>query len=134
MQQRILLTLIAAAAMSLSGCASLFIPSAESMARLPVVRFGEKAPDHQDFITYLPAQTPLPVDAAVQGTLFDQDAKAHMTVTLKKGVYIYKQWISFDDKTWMRGQEGISGTFVIGVPGVKDGSNPGEMKAEFNLK
>lgn len=134
MKQPLLLSLIATAALSLSGCASLFTPSAESMAKLPVVRFGEKAPAKQDYVTYLPAHTPLPVDASVQGTLFDQSAMAHMTVTLKKGVYLYKQWVSFDDKTWVRGDHVIAGTFVIAIPGTKGGDNPGEMKAEFNLK
>ncbi|SCC93578.1 conserved exported hypothetical protein [Thiomonas sp. X19] len=122
------------AALSLSGCAGLVLPGADTMAKLPVVRFGEQAPTHKEYVLFLPANTPLPVDASVEGSLFEQGAKAPMTVTLKKGVYIYKRWISFDDKTWTPGQDVVAGKFLITIPGEKTGSNPGVMKAEFNLK
>ncbi|SBP87164.1 hypothetical protein [Thiomonas delicata] len=124
----------AAATLSLSGCAGLVLPSADSMAKLPVVRFGEQAPAHKEYVLFLPANTPLPVDASVEGTLLEKTAKASMTVTLKKGIYIYKRWVSFDDKTWVAGQDAVAGKFLITIPGEKTGANPGVMSAEFNLK
>jgi hypothetical protein len=124
----------AIAALCLSGCASIAPPSADAMAKLPVVRFGEQAPAHQEYVLFLPAHTPLPIDASIEGSLLAQGAKAPMTVTLKKGLYIYKHWASFDDKTWKPGQEVVEGKFLITIPGEKTGADAGVMKAEFNLK
>lgn len=124
----------ALAALSLSGCAGLVLPSADTMAKLPVVRFGEQAPAHQEYVLLLPANTPLPIDTSVEGSLLAQGAKTQLTVTLKKNLYIYKRWVSFDDKTWMPGQDVIDGKFRITIPGEKTGTDPGVMKAEFNLK
>ena len=128
------ITAAALAALSLSGCAGLVLPSADTMAKLPVVRFGEQAPKHREYVLLLPAHTPLPIDASVEGSLLAQGAKVPMTVTLKKNIYLYKRWISFDDKTWMPGQDVVDGKFLITIPGEKTGVDPGVMKAEFNLK
>ena len=124
----------AQAALSLTGCAGLVLPSADTMAKLPIVRFGEQAPAHQEYVLLLPANTPLPIDASVEGTLLAQGAKAPMSVTLKKNLYIYKRWVSFDDKTWTPGKDVIDGKFRITTPGEKTGADPGVMQAEFNLK
>jgi hypothetical protein len=128
------ITAAAMAALSLSGCAGLVLPSADTMAKLPVVRFGEQAPAHQEYVLLLPANTPLPIDASVEGSLLAQGAKTQMTVTLKKNLYIYKRWVSFDDKAWTPGQDVVDGKFRITIPGEKTGANPGVMQAEFNLK
>lgn len=124
----------AMAALSLTGCAGLVLPSADTMAKLPVVRFGEQAPTHTEYVLLLPANTPLPINASVGGSLLAQDAKTQMIVTLKKSLYIYKRWVSFDDKTWTPGQDVIDGKFLITIPGEKTGADPGVMQAEFDLK
>lgn len=124
----------ALAALSLTGCAGLVLPSTDTMAKLPVVRFGEQAPTHKDYVLLLPANTPLPIETSVEGSLLAQGAKTQMTVTLKKNLYIYKRWVSFDDKTWTPGQDVIDGKFLITIPGEKTGADPGVMQAEFNLK
>lgn len=137
MKSRVRVFTLAATAMatlSLTGCAGLILPSADTMAKLPVVRFGEQAPAHQEFVLLLPANTPLPINASVGGSLLAQDAKTQMIVTLKKSLYIYKRWVSFDDKTWTPGQGVIDGKFLITIPGEKTGADPGVLQAEFDLK
>ena len=125
---------IVAAGFSLLGCASLAPPKAEDMTQVPTVRFGDSAPAGKDFVAYFPAGAPLPVVASIGGTLFDQKAKEILHVTLKRDVYVFKQWVSFDGKSWVSRQDAIDGKFEIRLPGVEDGKNPGAMKTEFNLK
>ncbi len=127
-------TLIAAAVLSLSGCAGLMPPKTEDMARVPVVRYGDAAPAGQEFVMFFPAGMELPVVATVDGTLLEQQAKANMQVSLKRDVYIYQHWVSFDGKTWLVSRDAIDGRFEIKLPGDKDGKAPGRMSAEFNLK
>lgn len=125
---------IIAAGLSLGGCASLFPPKAEDLAQTPVVRFGEAAPGGKEFVTFYPAGAPLPVVATVDGTLLERKASVSMQVALKRDVYLYREWVSFDGKNWVPSQNAVGGKFLIELPGVKDGKNPGAMSAEFNLK
>jgi len=132
--KRFIYTGIIAAGLSLGGCASLFPPKAEDLAQTPVVRFGELAPSGKEFITYYPAGAPLSAVATVDGTLLERKASATLQVALKRDVYMYRQWLSFDGKTWVSSHDAVGGKFLIELPGVKDGKNPGAMSAEFNLK
>jgi len=125
---------IIAAGLTLTGCAGMFPPKAEDMAQTPVVRYGEAAPTGKDFITFFPAGAPLPVVASVSGTLLEHDASTSLQVALKRDVYLYRQWVSFDGKHWIFSRDAVDGKFLINLPGVKDGKNPGSMSAEFNLK
>ena len=125
---------IIAAGLSLGGCASMFPPKAEDLAQTPVVRFGEAAPTGKEFIMHFPAGAPLPVVATVDGTLLEHKASASLQVALKRDVYLYRQWLSFDGKTWVSSHDAVGGKFLIELPGVKDGKNPGAMSAEFNLR
>ena len=125
---------LVAAGLSLGGCASLFPPKAEDLAQTPVVRFGEAAPSGKEFITYFPAGAPLPALATVDGTLLERKVSATMQVALKRDVYLYRQWLSFDGKNWVYSTDAVGGKFLIELPGLKDGKNPGAMSAEFNLK
>ncbi|MDD5330320.1 MAG: hypothetical protein PHX38_09965 [Sulfuricella sp.] len=121
---------IIVAGLSLGGCASLFPPKAET----PVVRYGEAAPNGKEFITLFPAGAPLPVIATVDGTLLERKVSAAMQVALKRDVYLYREWLSFDGKNWLSSRDAVGGEFLVELPGVKDGKNPGAMSAEFNLK
>jgi hypothetical protein len=125
---------IALAGLSLIGCASWMAPSEQSMAQVPVVRFGSAAPAGKDFVMLYPAGTPLPVVASVGGTLMEQGDKATLHATLKRDVYVYKHWVSFDGKNWEYGRHAIKGKFEIKLPGMENGSNPGALGLEFNTK
>lgn len=125
---------IIAAGLFLGGCASLIPPKPEDLAEKPVVRFGETAPTGKEFVTFYPAGAPLPVVATVDGTLLERKVSSSMQVVLKRDVYLYREWVSFDGKNWVSSQDAVGGKFLIDLPGVKDGKNPGAMSAEFNLK
>lgn len=126
--------LTAFAVATLSGCASLGMPGADELARLPVVRYGDAAPADAPYILLYPAGAPLPVNAWVGGSLLQEEASATLTVRTKKDLYTYKHWASLDGKNWCSANSLVSGNFLITVPGEKDGRNPGTMRAEFNLK
>ncbi len=130
---KLLSTCAVTAALALSACSCL-PPQAEQMSKLPVVRFGDAAPAGAPFVTLLPAGTSLPVVASVTGSLLDKTATANLSVTLKRDVYLYDRWVSFDGKTWQSGRNAVANRFVVAIPGVKTGSNPGELGATFDLK
>jgi hypothetical protein len=131
------LPLLTAATLGLTGCASLMGPPAEppagELAEAPVVVYGQPAPK-QPFVLHYRAGTPLAVVARVSGTLFDKDDSATLQVALKRDIYVYKYWASFDGRSWQRGDKLVSGNFRIELPGEKDGTGPGTMLAEFNLR
>ncbi len=125
--------LVTAAVLSLFGCAGI-PPSESEMAKLPVVRFGEPAPNGRDFILLYPSGVPLPVQASVGGSLMAKPDQATLHVTLKRDVYVYRHWLSFDGKTWQYGRRAIDGKFEVRLPGTETGSNPGVMGVEFDQK
>lgn len=131
----IALTLIA---VSLVGCSGMMPPKAKDMAQIPIVRFGDDAPAGKEFALLYPAGMSLPVNASVSGTLLAQSDKATLHVTLKQDVYAYKQWVSFDGKTWQRSDKVIGVKIELTVPGTgkngMDGKSPGNLGTEFNLK
>ena len=99
------------------------------MANVPIVKFGETAQvKANEFILHYPAGTPLPVMAAVRGDLLEKTDQANLTVTLKKDIYLYRNWVSFDGKTWLDGEKTINSQFKIDLPGLKDGQNVGDLR------
>lgn len=124
---------LAASALLASGCASLNPPDADKMAHIPTIRFGETAPTGQEFILHYPAGSPLPVTSSVRGSLLDRPEQATLHVRLKRDVFLYRQWFSFDGKSWMPGHDAVSGKIAMKLPGETDGKSPGELSAEFNL-
>ncbi len=129
--QQILIVMLG---LSLIGCASWMAPSEKSMAQVPVVRFGNPAPAGKEFVVMYPAGTPLPIVASVGGTLMDQGDKATLHVTLKRDVYVYRRWVSFDGKNWKYGHHAVDGKFEIKLPGMENGSNPGALGLEFDAR
>lgn len=126
--------IIAIAALSLFGCASWMAPSEREMTQVPTVHFGEAAPTGKKFVVLYPAGTLLPMVASVGGTLMGQADKATLHVTLKRDVYVYGHWVSFDGKKWEYVRHAIDGKFDFKLPGMENGSNPGALGVEFNLK
>ncbi|MBS1145403.1 MAG: putative secreted protein [Proteobacteria bacterium] len=125
-------------ALTLSACASLSGPSPDDIARLPVVRYGQPAPADGNFVLYYPAGVDLPVIAKIDGSLFSKPDQATLKVRIKQDIYTYRQFISFDGKTWDNGQDRIGGKVSLVMPGdrqgQRDGQSPGELAAEFNLR
>jgi len=121
----------------LSACANLGGPSQEEIARLPVVTFGQPAPENGEFVLRYPAGADLPVTAKVSGDLFAKTDEATLKVRVKQDIYLYRDRVSFDGKTWATGSDKIGGNFWFTLPGEKDGKrdaqSPGVLAAEFKL-
>lgn len=120
------------ALLSLSACMT--PPTAEQMANVPVVTFGQAAPANKNFVLYYPAGVALPVEASVNGTLLAKPAGTTLQVSLKHDVFVYRQWVSYDGKIWFNGQDKIGSRFRVTLPGEPDGANPGTMTASFDEK
>lgn len=131
--KRVSLPILAAVALSLGACAGI-PPSAEEMAKVPVVRYGNTAPAGNQFVLHYPAGAPLPVVASVGGSLLEKPAQATLDVAVKRDVYVYRNWVSFDGKTWQPGDSAVGGDFRITLPGEEDGKAAGSMSARFDLK
>jgi hypothetical protein len=131
------IALLASACLGLTGCASLMSPPdeppADELAKATVVEYGQPAPS-QPFVLHYRAGVPLAIVASVSGTLLEKEDKANLQVALRRDIYLYKYWASFDGRTWQLGDKLVASLFRIDLPGSKDGTAPGAMLAEFNQR
>lgn len=126
---------IGIAALLLAACANLASPpSAETVATLPTVRFGQPAPEGKDFILRYPAGTPLPMDVSINGNIFEKNEQTTLNQRLKRDIYVYKTWASYDGKTWQRANQLVGGKIELHLPGETDGRTAGRLRVEFNEK
>lgn len=131
---RMSLAALAVAASTLGACAGMFPPNAADVAKVPVVRYGDAAPDGKEYILHYPAGARLPLVASVGGTLLVSPAQATLEVATNRDVYVYRGWVSFDGKTWKAGNDAVDAEFLIELPGEKDTKSPGAMSARFDVK
>jgi len=126
---KILKALIVAALLLVGGCVSL--PASETLRDLPVVRFGDPVPAGRDYILFFPPDTPISLTTSVKGTIFAKEAEQRLSVTLRRGIYAYKNWLSYDRVTWRAGQEAIKGDVQVKLPGY-DHPEPGWVKIRLD--
>lgn len=103
---------------SVAGCASMGpkAPPADQLARLPLVSYGEKADPNQDHIVFFPAGKPVPLEAVFKGNMFAKETTSVAEPVLSRDVYLYKQWVSFDRKTWVSGREAFRVLVNVSLP------------------
>lgn len=118
----------------LTGCASLTPPTAQSLSQIPVIKFGEHAPENRPFVLWYPAGANIPMNTSVTGSLLEKPDASTLNVKLKQDVYVYQHWASFDGKTWHQANRIIDSKLLFSLPGEKDGASPGNLSTEFNLK
>ena len=123
---------LAIATLSLSACASLIPPSAKEAAALPTVRFGQAAPEGKDFILLYPAGLPLPMEVSISGNILEKSEQTILNPRLKRDIYVYKNWASYDGKTWVKGNQLIGGKIELRLPGEGDSRKPGALGVEFH--
>ena len=114
-----------------SGCASMQQPSAETLSRVPVVQFGEAVPAGGDYILFFPANKPIPTNVAIKGSIFAREAEQRLDVTLRRDIYVYRNWISYDRVTWRDGQQAIKTDVQVVIPGYRH-PEPGLMKIQMD--
>lgn len=116
----------------LGACAGI-APTADEMAKVPVVRFGQPAPADGNFVLHYPAGAKLPVVASVKGSLLSRTDEKTLEVSPARDIYVYRQWVSFDGRTWQAGDAATVNRFEVELPG-KDGTGPGRLSATFDAK
>jgi hypothetical protein len=121
---------VAAVSLVAAGCAS-SPPSPQDLSRIPVVRFGEAVPAGKDYVLFFPPDQPIPMEVAVKGNIFSREAEQHLDVTLRRGIYAYKDWISYDRVTWKQGREVIKGNVQIMIPSYKH-PEPGRIRIQMD--
>jgi hypothetical protein len=121
--------LFVAALLLAGGCASM--PSPEMLRDLPVVRFGDPVPAGRDYILFFPSDTPISLTTSVKGTIFAKEAEQQLHVILRRGIYTYKNWVSYDRVTWRVGREAIKGEVEVKLPGY-DHPEPGWVKIRLD--
>jgi hypothetical protein len=124
------LAFLSACALLVAGCASVQ-PSAEALSKLPVVQFGESVPAGKDYILFFPADKPIPTNVAIKGSIFAKEAEQRLDVTLRKGIYVHKNWISFDRVTWRSGQQAIKTDIRVVLPSYAH-PEPGFMRVQMD--
>lgn len=122
----------------LSACSGLqrstgSLPEATVLEALPLIKVGQAKPAQGDYIVFLPASELITATAKVQGTLFEKTDSKDLQVKLKKDVYLYKNWFSFDKQKWVKDTDAVGGNFRVTLPGWDHPQN-GEVLIELNTK
>lgn len=108
-------------------------PSAAEMAGVPVVTYGTAAPG-KDFVLHYKAGQPMPVAASVRGTLIARPVDQTLMVATSRDIWLYKDWASFDGKTWRSAHDLVTNEFKVLLPGFATGQEIGELSAKFDAK
>lgn len=114
MYTKIIVALAAVAA--ISGCATGRAPSPETTAGLPVVRYGEPAPASLEYVLHFPAGVPIPTHVFIRGNALVNETESRLVVALHRDLYVYKNWASFDGKSWRHDNEVIGVKLEVKVP------------------
>ncbi|HEY5682167.1 MAG TPA: hypothetical protein VIR61_00640 [Sulfuricaulis sp.] len=107
-------------------------PTYDTFNIVPVIEFGNDVPAKGEFILYFPAGKPIPVVASIKGNALSQEAENTLIFKLKNDIYAYRDWVSFDRKTWVSGGETIDFNIEVKIPGPAH-PKPGVMKLQMNL-
>lgn len=113
MKTRIMLS--ALALLAISGCA--MPPSQNEINQLAVIQFGKPVPKSGEYILYFPANEAIPTTVSIEGDIFQKTAKQVLMVKLKRGIYNYKEWISYDKQHWLNGEDALGVKLDIKIPG-----------------
>jgi len=99
----------------LTACAS--VPRSSDLEGIPVVPFGERVPDGKEYILFFRAGEPINTRVNIHGNIFAQEASTVLRVTLKKDIYVYKDWISYDRLKWVDGDSALGLKLIVKIPG-----------------
>ena len=104
------------ASLTLAGCAGMQKPTTEKLTAMPIVEFGQPVPAGNEFILHFAAGQPIPTNVSIKGNLFEQAAEQTLNVKLRRDIYVYKQWVSYDNVIWRDGQKVIQSNIQLKIP------------------
>jgi len=93
------------------------VPRPSDLEGMPVVLFGERAPEGKDYIVHFRAGEPINTRVNIHGKLFAQEASTVLRVTLKRDIYVYKDWISYDRQKWVDSDSALGLKMNVKIPG-----------------
>lgn len=117
---------------ALSGCAALSRPAAEQLAALPVVDFPNPAPAG-DFILKLPGGKPIPTQVIIEGSALASGAQQTLNASLPRDLWVYRNWVSEDGKTWKPAADVLDIHVAIAIPSHQH-PQPGEIRVTIDRK
>jgi hypothetical protein len=82
------------------GCASTSTPDVSPINSLPVLEPGQETQNDEENVLLLRSGVDVPVTITLSGSLLSKESTTHTSIQLKRDLYLYKQWSSFDGKTW----------------------------------
>jgi hypothetical protein len=126
------LALLGLTVLSLSGCATMTQPAPEKLASLPVVEFPA-APATDEYILKIPAGKPIPTRVVIEGSALTRGADQSLDVTLPRDLYLYRQWVSDDGKSWRAGQDEMEIRVTVLLPS-HERPEPGEIRVKVDRK
>ncbi len=100
-----------------NACTSMSMPTANTIAGLPTVKFGNAAPLNGEYVLYFPAGSPIDTQVTFGGNLFIKDDTKKLSVIPKQDIYVYKDWLSFDKKSWFNDKEKLKLNLKLALPG-----------------
>ncbi len=118
MRNRSVLLVVCLAATALVGCAVVnvvkpstwvgpkgyFGPTSRLIEQVPTVQIGAQTPKQEDYIVFIPAGKEFPLSFVTDGSLFSKRVVSTAMVSLSRNLYIYKQYISLDGKSWSKSE------------------------------
>jgi hypothetical protein len=130
---RSVLSLGLVSALALGGCASPFPPSADALAKLPVVTYPDKPAGKGDYVYKLPAGQRIDVRLLADGSALSMGADQTISARLGRDLYLHKQWASEDGRHWVDAKELVGVNLSLRLPGYET-PGPGELHLSVNRK
>jgi len=101
-------------AIALTGCA--MQPNKEKIQQLPVIQLGDTIPNKGEYILYFPAGKDITTTANIVGNIFQKEASQTIKVKLKRDIYNYKEWLSYDKKKWLSVKDALNIHIEVKLP------------------
>lgn len=101
-------------AIFLNACA--VQPSQSEIQALPVIQLGDAIPKNGEYILYFPAGKKITTTAEIKGDIFERVASKPLSVALKRDIYSYKNWLSYDKLTWLSDKDVLAVRLELNLP------------------
>ena len=113
------------------GCATTQVSWQERLKSYPLLKLGDPKPAGEEYVLHLPKGEPFPTKLIIEGGLLEKNVAEDVFAVPKKDIYFYKDWMSFDMRTWKRARATLGIDWDVGVPSWKN-PKPGHLKIIIN--
>jgi hypothetical protein len=117
--------------MMMGGCATVPVSWQEQLKSYPLIELGQTPPADGNYVVHLPAGKPVPIRIMLEGDIFTRDTVQDVHASPRRDIYFYKDWMSFDMKSWRRTRSSLKTDWDMGIPGYKN-PKPGHIKIIVN--